>query len=67
MEPSCKWPSGPGDDGTKLHVVFTLCTMGPSTLSTRVPYLGSEIHDLDTQVDFGRTFKPALAAIVPWV
>jgi hypothetical protein len=48
-------------------VVFTLCTMGPSTLSTRAPYLGSEIHGPDTPVDFGRTFKPALAAIVPWV
>jgi hypothetical protein len=67
MEPSCKWPSGPGDDGTYLHVVYTLCIMGPSTLSTRAPYLGSEIHDPGTQVDFGRTFKPALAAIVPWV
>jgi hypothetical protein len=44
-----------------------LCTMGPSTLSTRAPYLGSEIHGPGTQVDFGRTFKPALAAIVPWV
>jgi hypothetical protein len=30
-------------------------------------YLGSEIHGPGTQVDFGRTFKPALAAIVPWV
>jgi hypothetical protein len=67
MEPSCKCPSGPGDNGIYLHVVFTLCTMGPSTLSTRALYLGSEIHGPDTQVDFGRTFKPALAAIVPWV
>jgi hypothetical protein len=33
--------------------------MGPSTLSTRAPYLGSEIHGLGTQVDFGRTFKTA--------
>jgi hypothetical protein len=41
--------------------------MGPSTLSTHAPYLGSEIHGLGTQVDFGRTFKTALAAIVPWV
>jgi hypothetical protein len=41
--------------------------MGPSTLSTRAPYLGSEIHGPGTQVDFSRTFKPALAAIVPWV
>jgi hypothetical protein len=67
MEPSCKWRSGPGEDGTQLHVVFTLCTMGPSTLSTRAPYLGSEIHDPGTQVDSSHTFKPALAAIVPWV
>jgi hypothetical protein len=36
--------------------------MGPSTLSTRAPYLGSEIHGPGTQVDFGRAFKPALAA-----
>jgi hypothetical protein len=36
--------------------------MGPSTLGTRAPYLGSEIHGPDTQVDFGRKFKPALAA-----
>jgi hypothetical protein len=31
--------------------------MGPSTLSTRAPYLGSEIHGPGTQVDSGRTFK----------
>jgi hypothetical protein len=31
------------------------------------PYLGSEIHGLGTRVDFGRTFKPAPAAAVPWV
>jgi hypothetical protein len=41
--------------------------MDPSTLSTRAPYLGSEIHGLGTQADSGRTLKPALAAIVPWV
>jgi hypothetical protein len=41
--------------------------MGPSTLSTRAPYLGSEIHGPGTQLDSGRTFKPALAAIIPWV
>jgi hypothetical protein len=35
--------------------------------SINLPYLGSEIHGLDAQVDFGRTFKPTLAAIVPWV
>jgi hypothetical protein len=29
--------------------------MGPSTLSTRAPYLGSETHGLGTQFDFGRT------------
>jgi hypothetical protein len=40
--------------------------MGPSTLSTRAPYLGSEIHDPGTQVNSGPTFKPALAAIIPW-
>jgi hypothetical protein len=34
-----------------------LCTMGPSTLSTRAPYLGSEIHGPGTQVDSGRIFK----------
>jgi hypothetical protein len=41
--------------------------MGSSTLSTRAPYLGSEIHGPGKQVDYGRTFKTALAAIVPWV
>jgi hypothetical protein len=41
--------------------------MGPSTLSTRALYLGSEIHGPGTQVDFGRTLKPALAAILPCV
>jgi hypothetical protein len=41
--------------------------MGPSTLSTRAPYLGSEIHGLDTQADSGRTFKPGPVATVPWV
>jgi hypothetical protein len=41
--------------------------MGPSTLSTRAPYLRYEIYGPGTQVDFGRTFKPALAAIVSWV
>jgi hypothetical protein len=41
--------------------------MGPSTLSTRAPYLGSEIHGPGTQVDSGRTFKLAPAATVPWV
>jgi hypothetical protein len=48
-------------------VVFTLCTMGPSTLSTHTPYLGSEIHGPGTQVDFGRTFKSTTVALVPWV
>jgi hypothetical protein len=67
MEPSCKWPLGPGDDGTYLHVVFTLCTMGPSTLSTRALYLGSEIHGLGTQVYPGRTFKSTTVATAPWV
>jgi hypothetical protein len=41
--------------------------MGLSTLSTRAPYLVSEIHGPGTQVDSGRTFKPAPAATVPWV
>jgi hypothetical protein len=36
--------------------------MGPSTLSTRAPYLGSEIHGPGTQVDSGHTFKLAPAA-----
>jgi hypothetical protein len=30
--------------------------MGPSTLSTRAPYLGSEIHGPGTQGDSGRIF-----------
>jgi hypothetical protein len=34
--------------------------MGPSTLSTRAPYIGSEIHGPGTQVNSGRTFKLAL-------
>jgi hypothetical protein len=67
MEPSCKWPSGLGDDGTWLHVVFTLYRMGPSTLSTRAPYLGSEIHGPGTQVYSGRTFKSTTVATVPLV
>jgi hypothetical protein len=41
--------------------------MGPSTLSTRALYLGSEIYGPGTQVDSGRTFKPAPAATVPRV
>jgi hypothetical protein len=41
--------------------------MGPNTLSTRALYLGSEIHGPGTQAYSGRTLKPALAAIVPWV
>jgi hypothetical protein len=49
------------------HVVFTLCTMGPSTLSTQAPYLGSEIHGPSTQVDSGRTFKSTTVATIPWV
>jgi hypothetical protein len=36
--------------------------MGPSTLSTRAPYLGSEIHGPGTQADFGRTSKPTPVA-----
>jgi hypothetical protein len=40
--------------------------MGPSTLSTRAPYLGSEIHGPATQVDSGRTFKSTTVATVPW-
>jgi hypothetical protein len=44
-----------------------LCTMGPSTLSTRAPYLGSEIHGPGTQVDSGRTFKSTTVATIPWV
>jgi hypothetical protein len=39
--------------------------MGPSTLSTRALYLGSEIHGAGTQVDSGRTFKLAPTATVP--
>jgi hypothetical protein len=31
--------------------------MGPSTLSTRAPYLGSKIHGPGTQVVSGHTFK----------
>jgi hypothetical protein len=38
--------------------------MGPSTLSTRAPYLVSEIHGPGTQVDSGRTFKPTPVAQV---
>jgi hypothetical protein len=41
--------------------------MDPSTLSTRTPYLGSEIHGPGTQVDSGRTFKSTTVATVPWV
>jgi hypothetical protein len=41
--------------------------VAPSSPLWWQPYLGSEIHGPGTQVDFGRTFKPALAAIVPWV
>jgi hypothetical protein len=36
--------------------------MGPSTLSIRAPYLGSEIHGPGTQVDSGRTLKPTPVA-----
>jgi hypothetical protein len=36
--------------------------MGPSTLSTRAPYLGSEIHGLGAQADSGRTLKPTPVA-----
>jgi hypothetical protein len=36
--------------------------MGPSALSTRAPYLGSEIHGPGTQVDSGRTFKSTTVA-----
>jgi hypothetical protein len=39
-----------------------LCTMGPSTLSTRAPYLGFEIQGLGTQADSGRTLKPTPVA-----
>jgi hypothetical protein len=46
-----------------LHALYH----GSNTISTQAPYLGSRIHGPDTQVDFGRTFKPALAAILPWV
>jgi hypothetical protein len=42
-----------------LPLVFT-----SSCLHSPPPF---EIHGLGTQVDSGRTFKPALAAIVPWV
>jgi hypothetical protein len=38
--------------------------MGPSTLSTRASYLGSEIHGSGTQVDSGRTPKPTPVAQV---
>jgi hypothetical protein len=38
--------------------------MGPSTLSTRAPYLGSEIHGPGTQVDSGRTFKSTTVATI---
>jgi hypothetical protein len=41
--------------------------MGPSTLSTRALYLGSEIHGPGTQVDSGRTYKSTMVATVPWV
>jgi hypothetical protein len=41
--------------------------VAPSSPLRWQPYLGSEIHGPGTQVDFGRTFKPTLAAIVPWV
>jgi hypothetical protein len=41
--------------------------MGPSTVSTRTPYLESEIHGLGTQVNSGRTFKSTMVATVPWV
>jgi hypothetical protein len=41
--------------------------MGPSTLSTRAPYLGSEIHGPVTQVDSCRSFKTTTVATVPWV
>jgi hypothetical protein len=36
--------------------------MGPSTLSTRASYLGSEIHGPGTQADFCRTSKPTRVA-----
>jgi hypothetical protein len=41
--------------------------MGPSTLSTHAPYLGSGINGPGTQVDSGRTFKSTTVATVPWV
>jgi hypothetical protein len=41
--------------------------VAPSSPLRWQPYLGSEIHGPGTQVDFGRTFKPPMAAIVPWV
>jgi hypothetical protein len=41
--------------------------MGSSTLSTRAPYLGSEIHGPGTQVDSGRTLMSTMVAPVPWV
>jgi hypothetical protein len=41
--------------------------VAPSSPLRWQPYLGSEIHGPGTQVDFGRTFKPTLVAIVPWV
>jgi hypothetical protein len=36
--------------------------MGPSTLSTRALYLGSEIYGPGTQVDSSRIFKPTPVA-----
>jgi hypothetical protein len=48
-------------------VVFTLCTMGPSTLSTRAPYLGSEIYGPGMKVDSGRIFMSTTVATTPWV
>jgi hypothetical protein len=44
--------------------VHKLTPVIPSSPLRWQPYLGSEIHGPGTQVDFGRTFKPALAVIV---
>jgi hypothetical protein len=54
MEPSCTWSS--------RSVPWVQVP-----LSTRAPYLGSEIHGPGTQVDSGRTFKFITVATVPWV
>jgi hypothetical protein len=44
-----------------------LTPVAPSCALRWQPYLGSKIHGPGTEVDFGRNFKPALAAIVPSV